>query len=128
MGYKTVFVIECKRLPAPSNDRKKEYIIGNLGGIQRFKELHHGEDFSIAGMIAYIEENTYSHWHSMINSWIDELSQESDSIWTVEDKLKIEYQKQNIAKYKSDHTNITLIHFWLRKEPNQFQEVTYGNK
>ncbi|MCI0613680.1 hypothetical protein L0244_11890, partial [bacterium] len=49
--YDPILVFECKRLPAPSHDREKEYVTGGIqhknGGIQRFKLRLHGADLDI---------------------------------------------------------------------------------
>lgn len=75
--YDPILVLECKRLPAPSHDREKEYVTGGKestsGGIQRFKLGVHGEDLTLAAMIGYLQQNSASDWHREINAWILEL-------------------------------------------------------
>ena len=52
------FVMEAKRLPTPSKSREKEYVEGNLGGIERFKRGHHGNSLAKSAMVAYIQNET----------------------------------------------------------------------
>ena len=92
----TVFVIECKRLPAYSPKSKREYVEGEGGGIERFKKLHHGEKFPVAAMIGYVEEETFSFWFKQVNSWIEDLAtQPENKLWNKKDMLKQEYEKIN---------------------------------
>ena len=50
--YDPILVFECKRLPAPSLDREKEYVTGGKehtsGGLQRFKLGGHGRVLRVA--------------------------------------------------------------------------------
>ncbi|HMY66414.1 MAG TPA: hypothetical protein PL048_14810 [Leptospiraceae bacterium] len=117
----TVFVIECKRLPTPPpEDREKEYVSGKGAGIQRFKELDQGKNFSIAAMIGYIEKENFSYWFTQINSWIEELSNHEKTIWNHKERLQKEYDREDFAKYISSHSRtdrppIKLVHFWILK-------------
>ncbi len=75
--YDPILVLECKRLPAPSQDREKEYVTGGKerksGGIQRFKLGLHGADLDVAAMIGYIQKRSARDWQQDINKWIFEL-------------------------------------------------------
>jgi len=76
--YDPVLVVECKRLPAPSLDREREYVTGTepnkiSGGIQRFKLGLHGSKHDLAAMIGYIQNHTARQWYIKVNSWILEL-------------------------------------------------------
>lgn len=83
--YQPITVIEAKRLPAPVNQREKEYVTGKgndkkaPGGIQRFKLLLHGADHNQAGMVGYVQEETHEQHHAKINEWICDLSEESET-------------------------------------------------
>lgn len=60
--YDPILVIECKRIPAPSRNREKEYVTGAKpdrisGGIQRFKLGYHGARLDTVGMIGYVHPN-----------------------------------------------------------------------
>jgi hypothetical protein len=118
----TVFVIECKRLPAYSKESEREYVQGDGGGIERFKRLHHGKNFSIAAMVGYIEKEKFSYWFKQVNLWIEELAKQPENIfWNKKDKLQKEYKHEKVAKYKSENsrtngTKILLIHFWILKK------------
>lgn len=75
--YEPFLVLEGKRLPAPSSDRKMEYVTSlesKKGGIQRFKLGLHGADLSVAAMIGYIQKQSPTHWHKRINEWICDLA------------------------------------------------------
>jgi hypothetical protein len=86
---KKITVFECKRLPAPSPSRANEYIMGKLGGIQRFKLEKHGASYEIVGMVGYIQSSTIEDNLGKINDCITDLYLETnDSIlkWK-EDKI-----------------------------------------
>lgn len=120
--HETLFVIECKRLPAPPppQEREKEYLVGKGGGIHRFKNLRHGKNFSIAAMIGYIEKENFSYWFTLVNSWIEELSKQEKTIWSHKEKLQKKFEREEFAKYisnhsRTNHTFIKLVHFWILK-------------
>ncbi len=129
--YDPVFVIECKRLPAPPpKEREKEYVTGMKwdkisGGIQRFKLGLHGAKHNLAAMIGYIQDSSHN-WHSTINKWISELVEHpigDGNTWENNEKLKIieEDKTTGIAKYQSIHNRtgdvanneIELHHLWI---------------
>lgn len=90
--FDTLLPIECKRLPTPKGkDRdEREYVVtanGTTGGIQRFKFGHHGAAHRVGAMIAYVQDNTFSHWLAQVNGWIRDLSAETDSAWSESDSL-----------------------------------------
>jgi hypothetical protein len=116
---KVFFVLEAKRLPSSS---KKEYIIGNTGGIERFKKDKHGKNFQRAGMIGYVQTYDFDTWKNKINSWIDEeiISPSPSALtWITNDKLVEQSQNFKIAQYTSIHNclskkNINLTHLWVK--------------
>ncbi len=129
--YDTVLVIECKRLPAPSSSREKEYVTGRpppekiKGGIQRFKLGLHAAKHDVAAMIGYIQDSSCD-WHAMINGWISKLVTQpigDGCIWTANETLKpLEEDKaKGIASYCSAHSRtgevasneIKLYHLWI---------------
>src|ERR1017187_2676 len=58
--YDPFIVFEGKRLPAPSGDREREYVIGTekpSGGIERFKLGLQGSTLNLVAMIAYVQED-----------------------------------------------------------------------
>ncbi len=82
-------VLEGKRLPAPTRDREREYVAGGekmSGGIQRFKLRLHGALLNHAGMIGYVQRDSFDDWFTSINVWITELA-ESSSEWSQTDCL-----------------------------------------
>jgi len=122
-GAVLFFTIEAKVLPTPiSKERKEhEYVYGNGGGIERFKNEKHGLDnkdilLPINGMIAYIKQENFEYWHSKINQWV------LDASWPKSEKLE-KLKFSNIARLKSFHkrkngADLTLHHFWISVTQN----------
>lgn len=127
--YNPFLVFEGKRLPAPSAHRKMEYVTSGeskKGGIQRFKLGLHGADVSVAGMIGYVQEQSCSYWHQLINEWICDLADGSISDvcpWKTAEMLgHLEQDAANgIAACESVHDragnvvrgSIRLHHLWV---------------
>jgi len=96
--YEPFMVIEAKRLPAPSKDREREYVVGTdsasgtaTGGIQRFKLGLHGDQIETAVMVGYLEKLSAHHWHVTINRWITDLAavtSQDDCVWCQSDALQ----------------------------------------
>lgn len=134
--YNPFLVLECKRLPAPSKDREKEYVTGGKdkksGGIQRFKLGLHGKNHTIAVIIGYIQEYTAKYWLHKINEWILDFSKDKNADccdWHGNEILKIiEKDKgKEIPIYRSSHNriinsepvkNIDLNHLWVLMKIN----------
>ncbi len=111
-----IFVIEAKRLRKNSG---KNYVQGETGGIERFKNEKHGEMFDIAAMLGYVEEEDFSFWHKKVNGWIEALvnNENSDIFWEMNDKLN-KIAISEIGEYSSVHkrktlNDIVLHNFWL---------------
>ncbi len=101
---KPFFVIEAKRLPTGSGERKKEYVRGNLGGIQRYKKGHHGKGLPQSAIVGYVQDKDCNHWFKEINKWINELIKtnvETDIYWEKSDLLK---EKLNFGKTRKYHS------------------------
>lgn len=131
LGYENynkgkILVIEAKRLPTPGKDREKEYLLGNYGGIERFKKGVHGQDVEsgTAIILGYIQQETDEVWYNKINDWIDgEIAQSSNPSlnWNNEDKLicDVFFQKNTVKKYLSSHSRIhplsklRINHYWI---------------
>jgi len=136
--YNPFMVFECKRLPAPSADRKMEYVTGGeskKGGIQRFKLGLHGADLSVAAMVGYVQEKTSSHWHQLINEWISDLAAERVSDvcpWKAAETLGHVEQDagKGIAVCESTHdrsgdagrSSIQLHHLWVEMAASESAE------
>lgn len=106
-NQKRFFDIECKRLYDIT--KSKQYVLGETGGIQRFKENKHGKGLPYSAMIGYVEIEDFYFWHNKVNSWISDKNEHLEEIAIKE-----------IAKYKSTHKRIDtqkrpieLLHFWL---------------
>jgi len=114
VNMEVIYCIEAKKLPTDKvgGKREKEYVLGNGGGIERFKSDRHGlNDYGNLlernGIIAYVVENTFEHWQGQINQWITEDSE----------RLTLEYFS-GIAKLHSVHQRVSgsklqLTHFWV---------------
>lgn len=127
--YDPVLVIECKRLPAPSSDREKEYVSGQskdkiTGGIQRFKLCLHGAKHNLAAMVGYIQDEGGAAWIETINKWIKELAVKPIGDGCVWSDDKILYLLENntetgIIKCNSKHgridnnNDIEIYHIWI---------------
>jgi hypothetical protein len=118
-GGVLLFTLEAKVLPTPHDSKRNiyEYVYGDGGGIQRFRDENHGLDnheqlLLENGIIAYIKENNFEHWHSKINQWI------IDASWPPSEKLsKPSFSKT--ASLESIHTRksgsiLKLFHFWVK--------------
>ncbi len=121
LGSNLIYTIEAKILPTPKGTKtnprlEHEYVYGKGAGIQRFKDENHGLDHENnllpeSGLIAYIREQDFSHWHSKINEWI------SDASWDASENLEVVYFK-SVGRLKSKHerknkSRISLHHFWI---------------
>ena len=117
-----IFVIEAKRLPPTNN---KDYVQGRTGGIERFKREQVGFDqpLTVSAMLGYVQEDTFTHWHHKINTWIEALIEQDDVNddvhWEQQDLLKeLSPSTVQIARYISSHSRkterpIKFHHFWL---------------
>ncbi len=116
INLEVIFCLEAKKLPTPGSGREKEYVFGDGGAIERFKNEVHGLDdmgnlLESNGIIAYITENSFGHWLNQVNLWV------SDAGWNESEKLKVNYFT-SIGNLSSMHQTITggtlnLIHFWV---------------
>ncbi len=128
--FDTLLPIECKRLPTPKgHDRdEREYVAtatGATGGIQRFKFGHHGAAHNDAAMIAYVQEQTFSHWHAQVNGWIQDLTSHADSTWRATDSLelqKFDPTTKTCVLHSRHHRGngleeIAIRHLWVAMNP-----------
>lgn len=115
------FVIEAKRLPTPGSDRKKEYVSGKKGGLERFKRNLHGKNLPMSAIVAYVTKNDFGYWETEVNSWIKELfsnNTEPSLIWLPNDLLTFQYSFNDVNKYSSlnkriEADDISLFHYWI---------------
>lgn len=124
--FDALLPIECKRLPTPTGaDRdEREYVFSrhsSTGGVQRFKDGHHGAIHKLGGMIGYIQKDTCKHWSSQVAKWITELSESGQVGWSVDDLLQTETEDvaRRTAILSSRHQRqgslpqIELRHLWV---------------
>lgn len=116
------FSLEAKRLPTTGSRRQKEYVIGNktqCGGIERFKISKHGQRLSHAGIIGYVQKETYEFWINEINTWIEEIYEKKlQAGWSADDKLQLVEIKGELGEFFSENSRVggskvALNHFWL---------------
>ena len=126
--YQPVILIECKRLPAPSKDREREYVTGEehkiSGGIQRFKLGVHGAEHDTAIIVGYVQKKSPQEWHPVINDWISQLAISHPEMWTPSEKLSPFQSKESgfWVESVSDHprsgkcksSKIRIHHFWIQ--------------
>jgi len=123
---------EAKRLNTTlPKKREREYVIGeyekselvkNSGGIERFKNLRHGKDVAHAGIIGYVQTDTFDHWIEKINGWIkEEVSNPHDSTltWDEDDYLKANWANDNLSSYLSKpkrkkFEQLNMHHVWIK--------------
>ena len=126
VDFDSLMPIECKRLPTPlGKDRdEREYVFNqkaSTGGIQRFKDGHHGAAHLLGGMIAYIQEETSVIWDRRIAEWIKQMVESGQLGWSLGDLLHLKHDDeiQKICVLQSKHTrannlrDIELRHLWL---------------
>lgn len=116
-SMEVVYCLEAKKLPTPGSTREKEYVLGNKGGIERFKNEAHGLDdkgglLANNGILAYVTDQSFEYWLNLINSWI------SDAGWIDSEKLTKDYFHP-IGKLNSTHSRnsgdvLYLNHFWVK--------------
>ena len=127
--YDHFLVIECKRLPAPSKDREREYLTGGknrTGGVQRFKLGLYAPREENAVLIGYIQSNDSKHWRGVILSWMKELAkanrQSDGTDWGNDECLEPLYSASNrSARWVSRHSrtgsvsvsDISIHHLWI---------------
>lgn len=120
-GAILIFTIEAKLLPTPIVGKKSkrmehEYVYGNGGGIQRFKDGNHGLDNANRllpenGLLAFIKENDFEFWLNQVNTWIADINWEKTEVlekvyFTTIGKLKSKHQRADKQEFK-------LHHFWI---------------
>lgn len=117
--------IECKRLPTPKDkDREEtEYVYtekSTTGGIQRFKDGHHGSRHTLAAMIGFVQEPATPSWLSKVISWVDDRALAKTPGWSSFDRLQaIGVSNKPVSRYKSYHDRqggldpIEIRHYWL---------------
>ena len=104
---------------------EREYVItkfGTTGGIQRFKFGCHGAAHTFGAMIAYVQEQSFSHWLDQVNDWIRDLAAGSNSVWNNSDTLQLlnDNSETGISTLKSEHQRVgeleecKLRHLWTK--------------
>lgn len=122
---------EAKRLTnkLPKN-REKEYVIGeyklgeitrNSGGLERFKNGRHGKDVVHAGIIGYVQSDSFTYWFDKINNWIEgeiENPHDKSLCWDGGDLLTMIQSENNLSEYfskpkRKQNDIINIRHLWV---------------
>lgn len=123
--YCPITVLEAKRIPAPSEDRLKEYLTGGpdmTGGVQRFKACAHGAAHETAALIGYIQKRDSAHHFAIINKWIADFAESSpDGLpWGASESLRgfvynpVEKTARSISVHPREPNHpILLHHLWI---------------
>ncbi len=100
--------------------------------METFKKCIHGRHLKHSGIIGYVQDEDFNHWHKRINCWIDELifaQTETYSngsiavIWSDDDKLAEDRNNDISVRYLSKNKrtdkgiavkDITLYHLWVK--------------
>lgn len=122
------FCFEAKILGVNEKFREKEYVIGHIennkyvtcGGMERFKKCIHGKELEHAALIGYIKKQDFNYWITIINSWIEELVNQS-SLWNRNDLLIVKKTSQYLQESESYNLRIEpknpmpikLYHLWI---------------
>tara|TARA_R110002020_G_scaffold425240_3_gene634683 strand:+ start:1706 stop:2380 length:675 start_codon:yes stop_codon:yes gene_type:complete len=119
VALSSIYSVESKRLPSPDKNREKEYVIGdkNNGGIERYKTEKHGKSLSECGLLGFVEDKDFNHWHTTINGWIDELSKLPKTNWKSNEMLSEANGNTDYCILKSiAHralSEVSLTHLWV---------------
>lgn len=119
---KPFLTLEAKRLPTPGHKREREYLIGDGGGVARFKLGDYAPQMTEVGLIGYVQRHSFEYWLKQINEWVDELmaTTQVDLPWDVLDKLKLEAESKRLARLRSDNVRVsdkkrvTIRHLWVQ--------------
>ncbi|WP_339700929.1 hypothetical protein [Algoriphagus aquimarinus] len=121
---------EAKRLNSTlPKIREREYVLGeyesgkrlkNSGGIERFKNLRHGNDVHHACIIGYVQTESFTYWEEKVNCWIkEEISSPNDSTltWDDCDYLRTHRSTSKVSRYISTPkrkglSNLQMDHIW----------------
>ena len=109
----TLLHIEAKRLYSGA---KKDYVDSGIG---RFKREEHGKQDTVAVMLGYMQQYSFSYWQNTVNKWIDDRISDSaqNPKWENQDRLE-EIVISEYANYESRHSRIKeqpiiIYHFWI---------------
>jgi len=119
-GGVRIMTIEAKVFPIPTAPGRNEweYVHGTGGGMERYRDEHHGFDYNPKhlfldiAMIGYVKSGEFSSWHLKVNKWI------TNANWPTSEHIKEISCTKVFAQYKSDHIRksggpLVLHHFWV---------------
>lgn len=122
----TLMAIEAKRLPSPSKQREREYLVGHdkpSGGIERFKRGIHGKQSAAWAILGYVQKPDFKSWREKINGWIDDLSKTAKppGFWDAAEKLEVVAENVTTMRGRSRHKRqhdektdkIEVAHLWV---------------
>jgi hypothetical protein len=112
-------VIEAKRFE--SSKHSNEYILGERGGLERFKRNLHATNLSYSIMVGYVQKHNALFWLEKVNDKIQDLSRtnkDTSISWSTKDKLiqvrnELFYFKARSTNTRKGLKELTLFHFWI---------------
>ena len=133
----TITVFEAKRLPAPTHEREKEYVLSTGdtvgGGIQRFKLGFHGAKHDAVAMVGYIQKYDSNTYFLLINQWLRELAGTiaGKVLWLATEQLKRldnDTAKKTLHAVsthsrENDHP-VTIHHLWVELVGNDSKDIS----
>lgn len=116
--------IECKRLPTPPRRDKREYLRtsnGSRGGVQRFKDGHHGSCYNLGVIIAYVQKQDVAYWRQRIGWWVGAFARAKLPGWTNADRLRLDIHDapKRVVALTSIHSRVGALapvrirHLWI---------------
>ncbi len=116
------FAFEVKILGL-NEKNNTEYIVGKekdkiCGGIERIKKGLHIPELQFAGMVGYVQTETFEFWNTKLNETVNNLVTNNIDNWSHNDTFHNVNFNKNIAHLKSEHSrinlqNIKLLHIWV---------------
>lgn len=115
-----ILVIEGKRL---YDKYDKQYVLGNTGGIYRFKKELHGMDLNRACLIGFVENEDYSDWLRFVNKWIIEgktkhpelkWGKDSEELLSPTNTTLIDFTSYRSTNSRISLPPIVLDHYWVK--------------
>lgn len=116
--------LEAKRLPAPVKGREREYLQGDLGGVERFKAGKHGQGLEMTGLLGYVQRCSAGFWLDQVNAWVEALISSGPHptvTWDEQDRLVAEDHQwpSGVTSYRSaplrtsDRRRLSMRHMWV---------------
>jgi hypothetical protein len=91
-----IYTIECKRLLSTTRaERRREYLTSEKGesprgAVQRYKLGIHGAGLDEAGIVGYVQDESFVWWRTTVNTWLGELvaNPVDSAVWNSSERLR----------------------------------------